>query len=72
MSDAELTALDQVRALIFDNEFRRPAGIRRSKNDDPHTQAMLDRMAQRGVIHRKQAARKKSRLSRRISQLESS
>jgi len=36
------------------------------------TQAMLDRNAQRGVIHRNQAARKKSRLSRQISKLESS
>ncbi len=36
------------------------------------TQAMLDRTAQRGLIHRNQAARKKARLSRRISQLESS
>ncbi len=35
-------------------------------------QAMLDRTAQRGVIHRNQAARKKSRLSRQISKLESS
>ena len=35
-------------------------------------QAMLDRMARRGVIHRNLAARKKSRLSRRISQLEAS
>jgi len=35
-------------------------------------QAMLDRNAQRGVIHRNQAARKKSRLSRQISKLESS
>lgn len=36
------------------------------------TQALLDRNAQRGVIHRNLAARKKARLSRRISQLESS
>ncbi|NKB89867.1 MAG: 30S ribosomal protein S20 [Acidobacteria bacterium] len=35
-------------------------------------QSLLDRTAQRGVIHRNQAARKKARLSRRISKLESS
>jgi len=35
-------------------------------------QAMLDRTAQRGVIHRNQAARKKARLSRQISKLASS
>ena len=36
------------------------------------TQSLLDRTAQNGVIHRNLAARKKARLSRRISQLESS
>jgi small subunit ribosomal protein S20 len=36
------------------------------------TQALLDRTAQLGVIHRNQAARKKARLSRRISKLEAS
>jgi small subunit ribosomal protein S20 len=35
-------------------------------------QSMLDRTAQSGVIHRNLAARKKARLSRRISQLEAS
>lgn len=35
-------------------------------------QSLLDRTAQRGVIHKNQAARKKARLTRRISQLESS
>ncbi len=32
-------------------------------------QALLDRTAQRGVIHRNLAARKKARLARRIQQL---
>ena len=36
------------------------------------TQALLDRTAQVGVIHRNQAARKKARLQRRIQQLASS
>ena len=32
-------------------------------------QSLLDRTAQRGVIHRNQAARKKARLAKRIRQL---
>lgn len=36
------------------------------------TQAMLDRVAQNGVIHRNQAARTKSRMSRKIQQLSAS
>lgn len=36
------------------------------------TQALLDRTAQNGVIHRNQAARTKSRLSRRIQHLSAS
>lgn len=34
------------------------------------TQALIDRTAQRGVIHRNTAARKKARLARRIAQLQ--
>ncbi len=34
------------------------------------TQALIDRTAQRGVIHRNTASRKKARLARRIAQLQ--
>jgi len=54
------------------NEAIEASDMERVRETWRDTQAMLDRMAQRGMIHRNQAARKKSRLSRRISQLESS
>lgn len=60
------TSLRRLDEAIEANDMER---VRKTWRD---AQATLDRMARRGVIHRNLAARKKSRLSRRISQLEAS
>jgi len=54
------------------NESIEAGDMERVRESWRDAQALLDRSAQRGVIHRNQAARKKARLSRRISKLESS
>ncbi len=54
------------------NEAIEAGDMERVRESWRDAQAMLDRTAQRGVIHRNQAARKKARLSRRISKLASS
>ena len=54
------------------NEAIEAGDMERVRETWRDAQSLLDRTAQRGVIHRNQAARKKARLSRRISQLESS
>ena len=54
------------------NEAIEAGDMDRVRETWSEAQTMLDRTAKHGVIHRNQAARKKSRLSRRISQLESS
>jgi len=54
------------------NEAIESGDMERVRETWRDAQATLDRTAQHGVIHRNQAARKKARLSRRISQLESS